>query len=85
MANPERPSANVFGVECPLDPDDPPGYRSGMAKIGAAVGGRDIAVRVSEVHAGESVCPYHYRCDSDVYHRGHGLGTDRDGSFRHSA
>jgi hypothetical protein len=60
MQEAEMPSTNVFTVECPLDENDPLGYRSGMAKIGAAVGGRDIAVRVYEVPAGESVCPYHY-------------------------
>ena len=59
------PSINVFTVACPLDDNDPPGYRSGMAKIAAAVGGRDIAVRVYEVHAGESVCPYHYEYEEE--------------------
>src|SRR5438309_8241113 len=59
------PSANVFGVDCELDPDDPPGYRSGMAKVGAAIGGRHLAVRVYEVHAGESVCPYHYEYEEE--------------------
>jgi uncharacterized cupin superfamily protein len=59
------PSIDVFTVPCPLDEDDPPGYRSGMAKISAAVGGRDIAVRVYEVRPGESVCPYHYEYEEE--------------------
>src|SRR5205814_9102434 len=59
------PSIDVFTVRCPLAENDPPGYRSGMAKIAAAVGGRDIAVRVYEVHAGESVCPYHYEYEEE--------------------
>ena len=59
------PSINVFTVACPLDDNDPPGYRSGMAKIAAAVGGRDIAVRVYEVHASQSVCPYHYEYEEE--------------------
>src|SRR5204863_7066742 len=67
LAMPESglPSINVFTVACTLDENDPPGYRSGMAKIAAAVGGRDIAVRVYEVHAGESVCPYHYEYEEE--------------------
>jgi len=53
-------SANVFTVECELDSTDPPGFRAGTAKVGAAIGGEELSVRVYEIPPGESLCPYHY-------------------------
>lgn len=51
---------NVFDDQFEYDPDDPAGYRSGQIGIGAAAGGTELAVRLYEIPAGESVCPYHY-------------------------
>jgi hypothetical protein len=79
--------ANVFGERCTYDQSDPAGYRSGMAKVGEQVAGEALAVKVFELPPGESVCPYHYGCDSDVYAQGsgHGFGIWRRGSRRQSA
>ena len=52
--------SNVFSAEFEYDPSDPEGYRSGVANVGRAAGGQEIAVKLFEVPPGESVCPYHY-------------------------
>ena len=59
------PRPNVFDSEAALDPDDPPGYRSGRAQMGKAAGGEAIAVNVFELAPGESVCPYHYEYEEE--------------------
>ncbi|MGI8920414.1 MAG: cupin domain-containing protein [Solirubrobacteraceae bacterium] len=57
--------ANVFSAECEYEKSDPDGFRSGMARIGDAVGGKALAVKVYELPAGESVCPYHYEYEEE--------------------
>jgi uncharacterized cupin superfamily protein len=52
--------ANVFSAEFEYDPDDPDGYRAGMARVGNAAGGQALAVKLFEIPPGESLCPYHY-------------------------
>jgi len=52
--------ANVFTSDFEYDDDDPAGYRAGMARVGQSVGGREIKVKLFELPAGESLCPYHY-------------------------
>ena len=56
---------NVFDADFAYEASDPPGYRSGYAKVGAAAGGRDIAVKLYEIPPGESVCPYHYEYEEE--------------------
>jgi uncharacterized cupin superfamily protein len=51
---------NVFGAEFEYDPSDPEGYRSGVARVGRAAGGQELAVKLFEIPPGESLCPYHY-------------------------
>jgi uncharacterized cupin superfamily protein len=51
---------NVFTSDCEFDATDPAGYRSGVARVGQAAGGQALAVKVYELPAGESLCPYHY-------------------------
>lgn len=57
--------ANVLSIACDYDETDPDGYRSGVAEIGSAVGGAALAVKVYELPAGESVCPYHYEYEEE--------------------
>jgi len=52
--------ANVFGDEFEYDPSDPEGYRGGMARVGKAAGGEELAVKLFEIPPGQSLCPYHY-------------------------
>jgi uncharacterized cupin superfamily protein len=51
---------NVFSAPFEYDPDDPEGYRCGMAQVGKAAGAQELAIKLFEVPAGESLCPYHY-------------------------
>jgi hypothetical protein len=52
--------ANVLSVEFTYDDEDPPGFQSGVANVGQAAGGTDLAVKLFELPPGESLCPYHY-------------------------
>src|SRR5580704_2489996 len=56
---------NVLSLACEYDPSDPDGYRSAVANVGKAVGGQALAVKVYELPAGESVCPYHYEYEEE--------------------
>jgi uncharacterized cupin superfamily protein len=57
--------ANVYSDDCRLDGDEPDGYLVGAASVGAAVGGEALAVKVFELPAGQSVCPYHYEYEEE--------------------
>jgi uncharacterized cupin superfamily protein len=57
--------ANALSVECDYDQTDPAGYRSAAADIGRAVGAEAMVVKVYELPAGESVCPYHYEYEEE--------------------
>jgi uncharacterized cupin superfamily protein len=52
--------ANVLSDDFEYDESDPEGYRAGVARVGKAAGGEDLAVKSFELPPGESVCPYHY-------------------------
>jgi uncharacterized cupin superfamily protein len=41
-------------------PDDPEGYRAGMARFGPALGASQMGASLYELPPGQSVCPYHY-------------------------
>ncbi len=42
------------------DPDDPKGFRSGMARFGRNLGAAASGATLYELNPGEAVCPYHY-------------------------
>jgi uncharacterized cupin superfamily protein len=42
------------------DPDDPEGFRAGMARLGPQLGARQSGVTIYELPPGQAVCPYHY-------------------------
>jgi uncharacterized cupin superfamily protein len=54
----DRP--NLFTAAAQYSGDDPPGYRGGVAHLGKEAGGRETNLRLFELPAGESLCPYHY-------------------------
>ncbi len=56
---------NIFDAEFEYDEDDPAGYRSGVVPVGKLAGGEDLAVKLFEVPAGESLCPYHYEYEEE--------------------
>jgi uncharacterized cupin superfamily protein len=51
---------NLFTAEFEYDPDDPEGYRSGIARVGKEAGSKELAVKLFEIPPGDSLCPYHY-------------------------
>jgi uncharacterized cupin superfamily protein len=57
--------ANVFSDECEFDESDPAGFRAAMARVGKAVGGEALAVKVFELPPGEALCPYHYEYEEE--------------------
>ncbi|MGH2973521.1 MAG: cupin domain-containing protein [Solirubrobacterales bacterium] len=59
------PHPNVFTSDLEYDGTDPAGYRSGLADVGKAAGGEALAVKVYEIPAGESLCPYHYEYEEE--------------------
>ena len=42
------------------DSDDPPGFRSGMARFGPGVGAAQTGATLYDLPPGEALCPYHY-------------------------
>ena len=52
--------ANIHSAKLAFDERDPPGYRSAVAEVGRQAGGSELSVRLFEIPAGESLCPYHY-------------------------
>jgi uncharacterized cupin superfamily protein len=55
-----RPNAFNANFAAMYRDSDPAGYRAAEAPFGAAAGGSELAVRLYELPAGESLCPYHY-------------------------
>jgi uncharacterized cupin superfamily protein len=51
---------NVFASEFEYDHDDPDGYRAGVLRVGQEAGGQELSVKLFEIPAGQSLCPYHY-------------------------
>jgi uncharacterized cupin superfamily protein len=55
-----RPNAFTADFTDGFDPDDIDGYRCSEAPFGKAAGGSELLVRLYEMPAGQSLCPYHY-------------------------
>jgi len=51
---------NLFEAEVQHDADDPPGYGTGYARLGPALGAEQLGLTVYELPPGQSICPYHY-------------------------
>jgi uncharacterized cupin superfamily protein len=51
---------NVFSAEFEYDPEDPEGYRGGVAHVGREADAEELAIKLFELPPGESLCPYHY-------------------------
>jgi len=56
---------NIFNATFIYDENDPQGYRSGAAPVGATAGGKALNVRLYELPAGQSSCPYHYEFEEE--------------------
>jgi len=58
---------NLFSVAVEADPQDPPGYRAGMARFGPRLGARLLGGSVYLLPPGESICPYHYEYGNEEW------------------
>ncbi|HUB74980.1 MAG TPA: cupin domain-containing protein [Solirubrobacteraceae bacterium] len=57
--------ASFLEPELEYDGGDPDGYRSGVLNFTRALGAKDLAVKLFEVPAGQSLCPYHYEYEEE--------------------
>jgi uncharacterized cupin superfamily protein len=51
---------NIFTAEMEYDEEDPAGYNAAVSNVGKQAGGDELAVKLFDVPAGQSLCPYHY-------------------------
>lgn len=53
-------SVNIFTAEMEYDEEDPAGYNAAVSNVGKQAGGDELAVKLFDLPAGQSLCPYHY-------------------------
>ncbi len=58
---------NVSDARPEYDADDPPGYRSGAARIGKHIGATMLGATIYELPEGQSICPYHYEYGNEEW------------------
>ena len=56
----DLPRVNLHELVPEYEPDDPDGYRAGMARFGPAMGASQLGASLCELPPGQSICPYHY-------------------------
>lgn len=61
----EPPHPDVFAARFDYDSSDPEGYRSGVSNVGRLSGGSANHVKLFEIPAGQSSCPYHYEYEEE--------------------
>src|SRR5215213_3020846 len=49
------------------DDDDPPGFRSRSARVGASLGAEKLGATVYALPPGEAICPYHYEYPNEEW------------------
>jgi uncharacterized cupin superfamily protein len=54
------PHIDLSSLTFAYDPDDPEGFRAGMARLGSQLGAEQTGVTIYELPPGQAVCPYHY-------------------------
>ncbi len=57
--------ANVLTDDFEYDDSDPDGFHAGVAAVGKAAGGTDLAIKSFELPPQQSVCPYHYEYEEE--------------------
>jgi uncharacterized cupin superfamily protein len=58
---------NIAAPEFAFDPEDPEGFRAGMAKLGKLLGASESGISVYELPPGQAVCPYHYEVGEEEW------------------
>jgi uncharacterized cupin superfamily protein len=58
---------NIAAPTFEYDPEDPDGYRAGMARLGETLGAKESGATVYELAPGQAVCPYHYEVGEEEW------------------
>ncbi|HEX8752129.1 MAG TPA: cupin domain-containing protein [Solirubrobacterales bacterium] len=58
---------NIAAPEFEHDPEDPEGFRAGMARLGRALGAKESGISVYDLPPGQAVCPYHYEVGEEEW------------------
>ena len=58
---------NIAAPDFTYDPDDPEGFKAGMARLGKLLGAVESGISVYELAPGQAVCPYHYECGEEEW------------------
>jgi uncharacterized cupin superfamily protein len=58
---------NIASPSFDYDGEDPAGFRSGMARLGKALGAERTGISVYELPPGQAVCPYHYELGEEEW------------------
>jgi uncharacterized cupin superfamily protein len=58
---------NIAAPRFEYDPEDPEGFRAGVAKLGKALGAKESGISVYELAPGQAVCPYHYEVGEEEW------------------
>jgi uncharacterized cupin superfamily protein len=58
---------NVSDPAFATDPEDPEGFRAGMARFGRDLGARETGASAYELPPGQALCPYHYEYGEDEW------------------
>jgi uncharacterized cupin superfamily protein len=58
---------NIAEPEFKFDPEDPEGFRAGLARLGKLLGSEDSGISVYELPPGQAVCPYHYEVGEEEW------------------
>jgi uncharacterized cupin superfamily protein len=53
-------NVNIFNAEMEYDDGDPAGYKAAVSNVGKHAGGDELVVKLFDIPAGQSLCPYHY-------------------------
>ena len=51
---------SISQADLTYDPEDPEGFRSGVARLGPKLGATESGASVYELPPGQALCPYHY-------------------------
>jgi uncharacterized cupin superfamily protein len=58
---------NIASAAFDYDPEDPDGFRAGLARLGKVLGASESGLSVYELPPGQAVCPYHYECGEEEW------------------
>jgi uncharacterized cupin superfamily protein len=58
---------NIAAPPFEYDPEDPEGFRAGMARLGKALGAEQTGISIYEIPPRQAICPYHYELGEEEW------------------